>query len=95
MTLELGEVTKVKSVAAFGCVHLNCGIVKRMQFKDGNGEEVTGYDPYNDNDWWCNVRKDIALAENETLIGVYGAYRKDDTNCFHSLGFIVKVKTAI
>ena len=73
----------------------------RIQFKDGNGNEVTGYNPYN----LKKEMREIGLAENEELIGVYGSYELhnengdgdeyEDEHNFTSFGFIVKVKTFI
>ena len=62
-----------------------------MRFLDKDGKEVVTYNPFNEVDEIDECRE-IKLAENEELIGVYGTYDKlDQPPNISTLGFVVKV----
>ena len=63
------------------------GHVYRMRFLDGEGNEVAAYNPFNRKED-C---REIRLADNEQLIGIYGAFGDEYDYWIRSLGFIVKV----
>ena len=61
-----------------------------MKFLDADGNQLHHYNPSNSSYSYSITHN---IAENEQLIGVYGAMNNDDGKiAFKNFGFIVKVK---
>ena len=88
LTFEANAAQNISSVKGFG----NDVNVCDLHFFNANGETVAFYDPGSQINRADRVHKEWTLAENERIIGFYGAFN-GNKRYFSNLGLLVRVQS--